>query len=68
MCGAQASSGDVTSLPEARRIIAEVSRGGDPGAEAVAWLRDLRRPLDKWRLERSVPRGKAKTAIVKRRL
>ena len=52
VCGVGATSGDVTSLPEARRIIAVVSRGGDPGAEAVAWLRELRRPLDKWRLVR----------------
>ena len=52
VCGVGATSGDVTSLPEARRIIAVVSRGGDTGAEAVAWLRELRRPLDKWRLVR----------------
>merc|ERR1719354_812738 len=51
VCGARATSGDVTSLPGARQAIAVVSRGGDQGAEAEAWLRDFRRPLEKWRRE-----------------
>ena len=52
VCGAQATSADVTSLPGARRAIALVSRGGDQGAEAEAWLRDFRRPLESWRMEK----------------